>query len=247
MPLYQSDAFVIRTYKLGDVDQIVVFFTRDFGKLRAVARRSHSLRRHTAGYYQPLTLLRAILFGWPSQSLYRVNTVDIIKVFRPLHEDFGYLRCGLYLTELIDVVTREREPMPDLFALLHLALERLPQVSHTSMLLRWFELRLLMAIGYTPQLMYCARCASDIQPHECTFSPHLGGVVCAACAAGVRQTLSVRRPALEFLRRAIAGDTSSWPSMRLDTAAQRDLEQLLHAHLTSRLGRELKSYAFLHL
>jgi DNA repair protein RecO (recombination protein O) len=247
VPLYQSDAFVLRTYKLGEADQIVVFFTRDYGKLRTVARRSYSSRRYTASFYQPLTLLHTILFGRPSQPLYRINSVDIVQTFRPLHEDFLYLRCGLYLTELIDVATQEHEPAPELFMLLHATLEQLPQAPDTSMLLRLFELRLLMVVGYTPQLLYCARCTNDVQPDEGTFSPHLGGLVCTSCATEVRQTLAVSPATLEFLRQAIAGDSSHWPSMSLDPVVQQELERVLHTHLTWRLGRELKSYPFLSL
>ena len=75
------------------------------------------------------------------------------------------LRCGLYMTELIDVATHEREPAPELFVLLRQTLEELIQTSDPMLLLRRFELRLLMLIGYTPQLLYCAQCARDLQAH----------------------------------------------------------------------------------
>src|SRR5216683_767446 len=189
--LYRSAAFVLHTYKLGETDQIVVLFTQEFGKLRAVARRSNSPRRHAASYYHPLILLYAILYGRPGQSLYRMHSVDILQAWRPLHEDFGLLRCGLYMTELIDVATHEREPAPELFALFHQTLEQLIQTSDPMLLLRHFELRLLMAIGYTPQLLYCARCTSDLQSHACIFSPRFGGLLCSACAATTRQTFTV--------------------------------------------------------
>ncbi|HSX81787.1 MAG TPA: recombination protein O N-terminal domain-containing protein, partial [Candidatus Saccharimonadia bacterium] len=78
MALYHSAAFVLHTYKLGETDQIVVLFTQEFGKLRAVARRSHSPRRHAASYYQPLMLLNAIVYGRPGQTLYRMHSVDIL-------------------------------------------------------------------------------------------------------------------------------------------------------------------------
>ena len=247
MPLYQSDAFVLRTYKLGERDQIVVLFTRDFGKLRAVARRSHSSRRPTAGYYQPLLLLRAIVFGRPSQALYRMNSVDLVQAFRPLHEDFGYLRCGLYLTELIDATTHDHEPVPELFTLLHLTLEQLPQVPQTSVLLRLFEVRLLMLLGYTPQVLYCACCDGDVPDGAARFSPPLGGLVCPRCAVTVRRTLALGPQALAFLRQAMAGDAGQGPAMQLDPAAQQELDGVLHMHLTTCLGRELKSYAFLQL
>ena len=246
MALYRSDALVLHTYKLGETDQIVVLFTRDFGKLRAVGRRSHSPRRHTASYYQPLMLLNTIVFGRPGQPLYRLQSVDMVQAFRPLHEDFNLLRCGLYMTELVDVATHEREPVPELFALFHHSLEQLTQTANPVLLLRLFELRLSMTTGYTPQLLYCAHCTNDLQPQACTFSPRLGGLLCPACAATARQTFTVSPEAIAYLRLAME-DMAVPPPTPLTATAQRDVERLLHAHLTYCLGRELKSYAFLHL
>lgn len=247
MPLYQSQAFVLRTYQLGEADQIVVFFTRDYGKLRAVARRSHNPRRHSASYYQPLLLLHTILFGRPAQALWRINTVDMVQAFRVLHEDFERLRCGLYMTELLDVTTHEREPLPELFGLFQRTLEQLTQVTHTAPLLRLFELRVLETIGYAPQMLYCARCASEIRSHERTFSPLLGGLVCDSCAPEIRQTVFISPATRDYLCAVIDSETTALPTVALDTAEQQDLEKLLHLHLTARLGHELKSYAFLHL
>jgi DNA repair protein RecO (recombination protein O) len=137
--------------------------------------------------------------------------------------------------------------MPELFTLFQLALEQLPQVPYPTLLLRLFELRLLMVIGYAPQLVYCARCAGDIQPHERTFSPSLGGLLCTACAPQVRQTLTMSPATLEYLQLAIAHEADDIPLQSLELAAQQELEHVLHLHLTARLGHELKSYAFLHL
>jgi DNA repair protein RecO (recombination protein O) len=245
--LYRSDAFVLRTYKLGESDQIVVMFTKDYGKVRAVVRRSRSVRRQTASYYQPLMLLHAILFGRPTQSLHRINSVDIVRSFRTLREDFEAMRCGLYMTELIEVATREREPVPDLFALLYLGLEQLTQSPHPHMLLRLFELRLLGVLGYTPQLFMCARCACDISSAATTFSAVLGGLVCPPCAAQVQQTLTVHPETLAYLRMVLMGDADTALPLPGHAVVHQELEQMLHAHLTACLGRELKSYAFLHL
>jgi DNA repair protein RecO (recombination protein O) len=245
--LYHSAAFVLHTYKLGETDQIIVLFTQEFGKLRAVARRSHSPRRHMAGYYQPLLLLNAIVYGRPGQALYRMHSVDLIQAFRPLHEDFHLLRCGLYLTELIDVATHERAPAPELFTLLQETLECLTQTASPPMLLRLFELRLLTALGYTPQLAHCVQCTRELEAHARTFSARLGGLLCMTCAATTRQSYTVSPAALQYLRLVLGGaetaDTLTVPA----TTVQQELECLLHEHLTYCLGHELKSYAFLHL
>ena len=95
MLLYCGPINSVRTIRL------LSFSHGSYGKLRAVARRSHNPRRQTASYYQPLMLLNIIVFGRPSQPLYRINTVDIVHALRPLHEDFTLLRSGLYMTELV--------------------------------------------------------------------------------------------------------------------------------------------------
>jgi DNA repair protein RecO (recombination protein O) len=127
------------------------------------------------------------------------------------------------------------------------ALEDLIQTSNPMLLLRRFELRLLMVIGYTPQLLYCAQCTRDLQAHECTFSPRLGGLLCTPCASLSRHTVTVSPEALTYLRQALDDDTGLAPLTQPAATVQQELEQLLHAHLTFCLGRELKSYAFLHL
>ena len=247
MALYRSNAFVLRTHKLGESDQIVVLFTEDYGKVRAVARRSRSTRRQTASYYEPLTLIHAILFGRPSQALHRINSVDIVTSFRALREDFAIMHGGLYMTELIDATTREREPAPELFALLCAGLEQLTQTVQLEALLRLFELQLLMLVGYTPQLFYCARCTRDIGPDETEFSPYFGGLVCQRCRGDGRQTRSLQPETLAYLRQVITSGDDDAPLWPQAPRVRQEIEQVLHAHLIARLGRELKSYAFLHL
>jgi DNA repair protein RecO (recombination protein O) len=247
MSLYRSDAFVLRTYNLGEADQIVVFLTEDYGKVRAVARRSRSAKRQTASYYQPMRLLHAIFFGRPSQNLHRINSVDMLQPFRALREDFNLMRCGLYMTELLDAATRDREPVSDLFALLRQGLAQLTETSTPDTLLRLFELQLLMLIGYTPQLFACVRCAKALAAYETAFSPAIGGLVCRACMTDRQQTVILSAETLAYLRQGVMSGAESVPLLPDDAEVCQEIETVLHRHLIARLGRELKSYAFLHL
>ena len=201
----------------------------------------------SGGYCQPLCLLNAILFGKPSQNLCRINTLDLVCSFQTIQEDFTFLRCGLYFTELLDVATREFEPAPELFALMHWSLEQLTIVERPATLLRIFELRLLMIMGYTPQLIFCASCMRDIAIADGQFSPPLGGLLCPACITPNHATIQVSRETLDLLRYLIDHDAENWLNQAFDTKIEDELQSLLHAHLLARLGRELKSYAFLDL
>ena len=265
MALYHSDAFVLRTYKLGESDQIVVLFTRDYGKLRVVAHRNRRGHSRTASYYQPLTRLHVIAYGRPTRSLYHTHSVDIAQAFRVLHEDFNLLSCGLYMTELIDINTQDRQPAPELFALFDEALEALagagqvPKGAPASvlttrqherqrvtppMVLRHFEISLLTLSGYALQLSECAHCGGELPPGACGYNARAGGLVCDTCAA-TRHTLKIGHAACGYLR-GMMGHVPL-PEMLPDTAAQQEMERLLHLHLTTCLGREIKSYPFLYL
>ena len=244
MALHRSDAFVLRTYKLGESDQIVVLFTRDFGKLRVVARRNRRGHSRTASHYQPLMRLHVIAYGRPTRSLYHTHSVDIVQAFRVLHQDFNLLSCGLYMTELIDVSTQDRQPAPELFALFNEALEALAQADSPPMVLRHFEMSLLTLSGYALQLSECAHCGGALPPGAGGYNARAGGLVCADCAA-TRHTLKVGPAACDYLR-GMMGHLPL-PEAPPDAATQQDLERLLHLHLTTCLGREIKSYPFLYL
>ena len=247
MALYRSDAFVLRRYKLGESDQIVVLFTRDYGKLRVVAHRNRRGHSRTAGHYQPLVRLHVIAYGRPTRSLYHTHSVDIARAFRVLHQDFNLLSCGLYMTELIDISTQDRQPAPELFALFDEALEALARPEQTPeapMVLRHFEMSLLTLSGYALQLSECAHCGGELPSGACGYNARAGGLVCATCAA-TRHTLKIGRAACSYLR-GMMGHIPL-PETLPDTAAQQDLERLLHLHLTTCLGREIKSYPFLYL
>ena len=58
MPLHTAEALVLRTYKLGEADRIVVFLTKDRGKKRGVAKGARRQRSRFAGALEPLTEVR---------------------------------------------------------------------------------------------------------------------------------------------------------------------------------------------
>ena len=111
------------------------------------------------------------------------------------------------------------------------------------------------AAGATIQHLWSNAAASaghdpcGIQAPYFNTAPVFGSfpLLCPACATTARQTFTVSPEAIAYLRLAMEEDTAVPPPTPLTATAQRDVERLLHSHLTFCLGRELKSYAFLHL
>ena len=76
MPLYTADALVLRTYKLGEADRIVVFLTRDRGKKRGVAKGARRPRSRFTGALEPLTEVSVAYFEKERRELVGLNYAE---------------------------------------------------------------------------------------------------------------------------------------------------------------------------
>jgi len=130
------------------------------------------------------------------------------------------------------------------------AINRVPTIQQhregqTRLLLRYFELRLLMAVGYEPVLQNCANCASEIRPEENGFRASLGGVLCPQCSRLWERRLSLDAlKALRYMQRVKWGEAAR---MRPDPRLHTELEAVMYDLLRFHLERDLKSWSFLEM
>jgi len=79
VPLYTADALILRTYKLGEADRIVVFLTRDRGKKRGVAKGARRPRSRFAAALEPLTEVRVAYFEKEQRELVGLNYAETVR------------------------------------------------------------------------------------------------------------------------------------------------------------------------
>ena len=116
MPLYTADALILRCYKLGESDRIVVFLTRDRGKKRGVARDARQSRRRFGGALEQLTCGRVAYMERERRDLVRVDYVEQTR--SPMSAvDSEALGYAGYFAELIDECAPEADPNEPLFRL----------------------------------------------------------------------------------------------------------------------------------
>ena len=77
--VYKSDALILRTYKLGEADRIVVFLTRDRGKKRGVAKGARRPRSRYMGALEPMTRGEVAYFEREQRELVQLNYVDVVR------------------------------------------------------------------------------------------------------------------------------------------------------------------------
>ncbi len=117
MSLFRDKGVVLRTYRLGEADKIIVFLTERHGKVRAVAKGIRKTTSKFGGRLEPLTQVDLLL--WQGRGdLDIVNQVEVVHAFRPIREDLERMPRGIALLEVSDQMAQERHPDPRLYAML---------------------------------------------------------------------------------------------------------------------------------
>jgi DNA repair protein RecO (recombination protein O) len=149
MPLYTAEALVLRTYKLGEADRIVVFLTRDRGKKRGVAHNARKSRKRFGAALEPLTEVRVSYFEKEQRDLVGLNYAEPVRspLVAASPEALGYSH---YFAELIDEWAAEADVDERLFRLGTSALEALVSGVPAEALARYFECWLLRLQGVYP-------------------------------------------------------------------------------------------------
>ena len=245
MPLYTTDALVLRTYKLGEADRIVVFLTRDRGKKRGVASGARRPRSRFAGALEPLTRVGVSYYEREQRDLVRLSYAESqcspLLASRP-----DALSHVGYFAELIDEWAQEGDPNERLFRLGTSTLEALAAGVPTEPVARYFEYWLLRLQGVYPPHVACHRCgtALDGEPDGACLEPGAHVFTCSGCsgrAGGAEPGVTLSPGALSFLAAAGSMPPQSLAAVPLAVRVDRELEAVHRALMRLHLEKELRS------
>jgi DNA repair protein RecO (recombination protein O) len=150
LPLYTADALILRTYKLGEADRIVVFLTRDRGKKRGVAKGARRPRSRFAAALEPMTEVKLAYFEKERRELVGLNYAETVKSPLSLstQDALGYVG---YFAELLDEWAQDADADDRLYRLGASMLDALSAGAPVEPLARYFEYWLLRLQGVYPE------------------------------------------------------------------------------------------------
>lgn len=239
------EAIILRHSDWGEADRLIGLFSRESGKLRAVAKGARRLRSRKAGHLEPFTRARMLLAK--GRDLPIITQAETVDAYLPLRDDLLKTGYAAYAVELLDRFTYEEGENRGLFTLLADTLGRIAYLDEPFTALRYYEIRLLDLAGFRPDLQNCVQCGNQILPEDQFFSPTLGGVVCPRCGVEHQEARPVSMNALRYLRHY---QRSSYEAVRKPTipsAVQKEMESLLQYYINYLLERSLNSPNFLRL
>ncbi len=238
-------ALVLRTTDWSETSRIATLWTREFGKVRALAKGGRRLRSAFENALDLLTLCSIVLIRKSSGGLDLLTEAQVRERWPRLAAHLPSLYGGYYVAELLDGWTEENDPHPALF---DAAVETLRELggpgdgrARTGLRVMRFEALLLCELGYAPVLEGCAGCGAEAAGGA-TFSVAAGGLVCDACrpAHPDRQPLSAA--ALDCLR-LLTQPGEGW--RRASPGADAEVRRLLGQYVTYRQGRRPRLLSYL--
>jgi DNA repair protein RecO (recombination protein O) len=241
---FRAEAVVLRHSNWGEADRIVTLYTREQGKLRAIAKGARKIRSRKAGHLEPFTHITLQLAK--SRDLPIVTQVETIDPYLPLRETLVLTGYASYVLELLDRFTYEEDGGNlSLFRLLTETLARLCSTADTWIVIRYYEMRLLDFLGFRPQLFECSNCGATIEPVDQFFSPRTGGVICPKCGSGLPGLWKVSVEALKYMRHFQRSTYKEATKARVSPEIQKEMETLMQAYFTYLLERALNTPGFI--
>jgi DNA repair protein RecO (recombination protein O) len=246
----KATALVLRTTDWSDTSRIATLWTREFGKVRVLAKGGRRLKSNFESGLDLLTVCSIVLLRKSSGGLDLLTEARVVRRFPRLRSDLPALYAAYYIAELLADWTEEYDPHPSLFDEALAALESLgtslpgQQQPVTGLRLARFELVLLRELGYSPVLEACAVCQTPVSSgHALSFSPAASGVLCARCQERYRDRKPLSPEAWQALR-ALHESGEAW-QRAWSPAARKDVRQLLGDYVTYLLGHRPRLLPYL--
>jgi DNA repair protein RecO (recombination protein O) len=238
VPVYTSDALILRTYKLGESDRIVVFLTRDRGKKRGVAKGARRPKSRFIGALEPMTRAGVAYYEREQRDLVRINYVEPTRspLSAPTAEALGHVG---YFAELIDEWAPEAQADERLYRLGASVTEAVAAGVPVQELARYFEYWILRLQGVYPSITVCPGCGSALDEGG-RMPPGEHAILCLACTQPGAGS-AVSREALAFLKAARLAAPERLAALTLSPRAARELETAHRRLLMVHLEKELKS------
>ena len=243
MGTYLVEAVVLRSRSYGEADAILTLYSRERGKIQAIAKGVRKIKSRKRAGVQLLSHGKFLLYE--GKSLDTITQCEVTTSFAFLQEDLVKLAYATYLAELLEAFIVEGEGSDPLFFLFITTLNLL--VEHDAdILVRAFELRLMSLLGYRPVLEQCASCNAPFSG-EIRFSSELGGAICSACFGKDIYANKCTRGTVEIMKLLLKQEFRKLNILKTNRQSKEELTKILRGYILARSEKNLKTLSFLDL
>lgn len=246
MAAVRSLGLVIRSVDVFETSSVVTLFTRDVGKVSALAKGARRLKSPMQGGLDLLTVSDIVVLHKASEALDLVIEAAPVERFASLRRDLAALYAGYYIAELLSDLTDLHDPHPKLFDAATITLRQLGDPALRPRRVLRFELACLRELGLMPVLETCAHCGVEVEARGDAFAFGLatGGVLCPGCRPGHPHVATLSGRTLEAIR-VLASPGGAWRELDPGPATLAPVRTTLGNVISHLLGRRPRLLPYL--
>ena len=238
---------ILKKQDRGEADELVIFFSRELGWLRGIAKNAKKSRLRFGGHLETFSLVELVIRSRKKDDMVWIDDAQVLQGFLGLRSDIARVARAAYFLELASAFLPEGQPDPDLFDFLCRFLADLENAPVSPLQFLIDEVRLLALLGYAPRFDSCPVCEKTLAPGEdAVFSLTMGGACHPGCVDVMeRVKLFLSPDTLAVMRRGLELQAEAASRLRLSNKGRQELRSVLAAFVRQLRGKELNSLAFL--
>jgi DNA repair protein RecO (recombination protein O) len=246
VPALRTTCLVVRSVDVFETSRVLTLFTRDLGKVSALAKGARRLKSPFQAALDLLSFCDIVLLHKASDALDLVTEGVLIERFDSLRRDLAALYAGYYVAELLHDLTDLHDPHPRLFDAAVVTLRHLGDPILRSRRVLRFELACLRELGLMPALEACVNCGAAVNTEAelISFGLATGGVLCPSCRPGHPHVATLTSPTLEAIR-TLASPGNAWRDLDPSAASLGPVRGTLGAMICHLLGRRPRLLSYL--
>lgn len=246
MTAEKSLAIVLRLVEFSESSLVVTLYTRDFGKVSALAKGARRPKGPFEAALDHLAICRVVFLRKSGDSLDLLTEAKLERRFRNRSKKLANLYAGYYIAELLSDLTARGDAQVDLFDLAIRTLDRLDVTGAITGVIEHFELRMLVLMGHFPLLDACVECGGALEDRTSVlFAPIEGGTLCENCREGKRNLIRVSREVLELMKRLGDELTPNEDLLKAVEPYRGVLRGVLNSYLSHHFGSHFRLQACL--
>jgi len=243
--LYKTEGIVLKSMEYEDADKIVTIYTKNYGKITAIAKGVRKIKSKFGSSLEILT--HSIFLIYKGRNIDIVSQAEILESFFSTSKNVIKFAFAANCVEIVNRLTEEREINIDLFNLLREVLHGLRRANDPKLLTLSFKWQTISMLGYRPSLNHCCRCNKIVEDQkEMHFNIKEGGLLCNNCIAEDKdESIKISLYFVKLLRKILITHLSTISKATIPDNKMKELEKITNIYIGYHSEKSFKTDRFL--
>lgn len=244
MKIDKTKGIIIRWYELGDTSKIIKLYTKDFGKMKVVAKGVKNLKSKFGSAMDLFNLSEIVFYNKESRDLQLLSEADLIEQFESIQNNYYKYQIVSCIAQILDNFTLPEEKNLSLYKMTAKALHLTSEADDSNMIMLsyLYAVKLIAMSGYKPLLRECAVCSREnFDEDDFYLSISEGGIVCKQCRAKKENLIKITTPVVSLLQNLIRKKMEHYNQFSLSPYQKRILVKYIKETVEEFTGSKINS------